>query len=127
MREIGSSAFSSCSSLTSITIPDSVTKIGEWAFAHCSNLATVNIEENSQLTEIGEYAFSDCLSLTSIYIPSSVTTIGKNPFQSLYNLTIYCEASATPSGWDSDWNESNCPVEWGITYQDYLDKVLSNN
>ena len=110
---IGSSAFEGCSSLTSIYIPDSVTAIGSRAFYSCSNLTTVTFGENSQLTAIGDYAFSRCPSLTSIYIPDSVTTIGSHAFDECSNLTIiYCEASSKPSGWHDSWNNSDLPVVW---------------
>ena len=62
---IGSSAFNSCSSLTSVTIPDSVTTIEEFAFRSCSNLTSVTIPDS--VTTIGYYAFIYCSSLISVY------------------------------------------------------------
>ena len=78
-------AFSNCSSLTSVTIPNSVTTIGDKAFNGCSSLTSVNIPNS--VTTIGGWAFSDCSSLTSVNIPNSVTTIGDNTFSSCYSLT----------------------------------------
>lgn len=43
---IGNSAFSGCSGLTSITIPDSVTTIGEWAFSECDGLKSIFYKGN---------------------------------------------------------------------------------
>ena len=71
-------AFYGCDSLTSVTIPDSVTSIGYWAFKDCSNLTSVTI--GNSVTSIGSYAFSDCSSLTSITIPHSVTSIDDAAF-----------------------------------------------
>ena len=48
-------AFRNCSSLTSITIPNSVTSIGDLAFASCSSLSSITIPNN--VTLIGSYAF----------------------------------------------------------------------
>ena len=56
---IGSSAFSGCSSLTSLTIPNSVTDIGSSAFSGCSSLTSVTI--TNSVTTIGYYAFSGCI------------------------------------------------------------------
>ena len=53
-------AFEFCSSLTSITIPDSVTSIGEWAFHLCSSLKTITISDS--VTNIGDFAFMQCTS-----------------------------------------------------------------
>ena len=87
VTSIGNSAFSGCSSLTSITIPESVTEIGGYAFSGCSSLTSIIIPENSQLTTIGDFAFSGCSSLTSITIPESVTEIGGYVFYGCSSLT----------------------------------------
>ena len=85
VTDIGSSAFSGCSSLTSVTIGSSVTEIGGYAFSGCSSLTSVTI--GSSVTEIGGYAFSGCSSLTSVTIGNSVTTIGSGAFFSCSSLT----------------------------------------
>ena len=87
VKAIASNAFNNNDTITSITIPDSVTTIGSFAFFICPNLATVTFGENSQLTTIREYAFYACPSLTSINIPDSVTTIGDFVFWFCSNLT----------------------------------------
>ena len=55
------SAFYSCRSLTSITIPERVTGIGDKAFYGCSSLTSITIPEG--VTSIGSGAFDDCSSL----------------------------------------------------------------
>ena len=82
---IGNSAFSGCSSLTSVTISNSVTTIGGYAFSGCSSLTSVTIPNS--VTTIGYSAFRDCSSLTSVTIPNSVTTIGDDAFSDCRALT----------------------------------------
>ena len=81
-------AFRSCTSLTSITIPEGVTSIGASAFSGCTLLTSITIPEG--VTSIGNYAFSGCRSLTSITIPEGVTSIGANAFLDcpIPNLTL---------------------------------------
>jgi hypothetical protein len=59
-------AFSSCSSLTGIVIPNSVTSIEEGAFTSCKNLTSVTIPNS--VTSIGMSAFSYCDNLTEINV-----------------------------------------------------------
>ena len=85
VTEIGNSAFRNCTSLTSITIPNSVTSIGEYAFSGCTSLTSVSIPDS--VTEIGNSAFRNCTSLTSVTIPNSVTSIGEYAFYGCTSLT----------------------------------------
>ena len=55
-----------CSGLTSITIPDSVTKIGTMAFRNCTGLTSITIPDS--VTEIGIAAFAYCTGLTNINV-----------------------------------------------------------
>ena len=73
VTSIGIYAFSDCSGLTSVTIPNSVTSIGECAFWACSGLTSVTI--GNSVTSIGDYAFCVCSGLTSVTIPNSVKSI----------------------------------------------------
>ena len=82
---IEESAFEDCTSLTSITIPESVTSIGESAFSGCSKLTSISIPNG--VTTIGKNAFFWCENLTSITIPNSVTSIGDGAFELCSSLT----------------------------------------
>ncbi|MBQ6079802.1 MAG: leucine-rich repeat protein [Muribaculaceae bacterium] len=75
---ISGGAFSGCSGLISIDIPNSVTSIGDWAFYNCNELTDVTI--GNSVTSIGNCAFLNCFGLSSISIPNSVTTIGERAF-----------------------------------------------
>ena len=100
-------AFSYCDSLTSITIPNSVTFIGNFAFQHCSSLTSVVIGDS--VTSIGEYAFYRCSSLASITLPDSVTSIGYDAFDSCSSLTdVYY------SGTEEEW--AKISISYGNTY-----------
>ena len=85
VTSIGDEAFSYCSSLTAITIPEGVTSIGDYAFDGCTSLTAINIPEG--VTSIGSDAFSYCRSLTSITIPEGVTSIGESAFYKCSSLT----------------------------------------
>ena len=73
------------SKLESITIPEGVTEIGNGAFAGCSRLTSITIPE--RVTEIENETFNDCFSLTSITIPEGVTEIGNYAFADCSRLT----------------------------------------
>ena len=95
MTYIGRSAFSGCSGLTSINIPDSVTYIGVRVFEGCSSLTSINIPDS--VTYIGIYAFSGCASLDSLVIPASVTTIGDRAFLDCNLKSVYVLAEVPPT------------------------------
>ena len=78
-------AFESCTSLTSITIPEGVISIGGWTFYNCTALKSINLPDN--LASIGDHAFYVCSALKSITLPESLTSIGKGAFADCSSLT----------------------------------------
>ena len=105
VTSIGGCGFYSCSGLTSVEIPNSVTSIGDGAFSECPNFETLSLDcENigswfsgitsiktlnigDNVKTIGESAFRGCSGLTSVEIPASVTSIGENAFSGCSGLT----------------------------------------
>ena len=100
VTSIAFGAFVNCTSLTSITIPNSVTTIGNYAFQLCSNLTSVSIPNS--VTAIEAETFSGCTSLTSITIPNSVTAIKGSAFYGCSGLTsITIPNSVTAIGYQA--------------------------
>lgn len=84
VTEIGADAFNNKDlSITSVTLPDTVTKIGNKAFYGCSKLTKITLP--ASLKSIDDYAFYQS-GLTSVTIPKSVTTIGKGAFGNCISL-----------------------------------------
>jgi hypothetical protein len=94
---ISSNVFNSCTSLASVTIPQSVTLIDFNAFYGCTGLTTFTIPNS--VTTIGEDAFNGCTGLTTFTIPNSVTTIGQDAFYGCTGLaSITIGTSVTSIG-----------------------------
>jgi hypothetical protein len=121
---IGDGAFFGCTSLTSVTLPNSVTNIGSTAFASCSALTSVTLP--NRLTHIGSYAFIYCNHLPSLTIPSSVTGIGDWALAYCTSLArVYFQGNA-PSLGSSVFSGTNTPTiyympgttNWASTFGD---------
>ncbi len=108
LTEISMKMFSKCDSLTTVTIPDTITSIGHYAFDDCDNLEYVNIPDGvksfgvgafrycyalkeitipENITTITTYTFWGCSSLTRITLPSILTSIGESAFRQCSGLT----------------------------------------
>ena len=94
VTSIGDNAFSSCSGLTSVTIPNSVTSIGNSAFTDCASLTSVTIPNS--VTSIGDSAFNGCSGLSSVTIGNSVTSIGDSAFKDCSGLTKLVSLAVEP-------------------------------
>ena len=92
VTKIGEEAFRGCKGLTSITIPAGVTEIGCAAFWYCTGLTSVTIPDG--VTEIGGGTFADCTGLTSVTIPAGVTEISVSAFEKCKKLTIHAPAGS---------------------------------
>ncbi|MBO7651822.1 MAG: leucine-rich repeat domain-containing protein [Bacteroidales bacterium] len=90
-----SNAFRSCTGLTSLTIPSSVTWIDSYAFCGCSGLTLVSIPNS--VTRIGQCAFSGCSGLTEVTIPNSVTSIECSAFSGCRGLSYVSIPSSVTS------------------------------
>ncbi|MBE6976208.1 MAG: leucine-rich repeat domain-containing protein [Ruminococcaceae bacterium] len=99
--------FSGCTSLVTVTLPDTLTIIPGDAFKNCTNLTTVNMSDKvyyilagafsgcssltainlgNHVSDIGSEAFSGCTSLTEFVIPASVTSINLSAFEGCTGL-----------------------------------------
>ena len=104
---ISDSAFAYCFNLTNISIPNSVTAIGFSAFGGCTKLESITLP--SSLRSISEALFSGCSQLTTIHIPVSVTSIGNNAFADCPSLmTVTYPGSKTQ--WDDITKGRNSDV-----------------
>ena len=121
---IGTYAFYDCQSFTSITIPTSVTSIEGWAFYNCRGLNKVIIPQG--VTSIGYCAFYECRNLTRAVIPNSVTSIGGSAFSGCNNLgtVVYC---GTQEQWNAVRKDTNALFSYGtvLKYHSYTNSVCT--
>ena len=135
---IGWEAFSGCTELNSITIPNSVKSIEGFAFEDCSSLISITIPDS--VTSINISTFKDCSSLTSIIIPNSVITIGWDAFSgcsSLTNITIPNSVISIEDGaFDKctslkelriEDGDTNLEMGWNKTYYSKKEKEDDND
>ncbi len=86
VTSIADDAFKSIASITSVTIPSSITTIGQFAFYDCDKLAKVTVADS--VASIGAGAFSECDILTSITLPKNLAEISDQLF---WNCTTLAE------------------------------------
>ena len=105
---IGQSAFYVCTSLTSITIPDSVTSIGNNAFDTCTGLTSITIP--SSVTSIGSGAFGDSGIINITSLAMTAPTIQSDTFEYVKSGgTLYVPSGSTGydvwMGYLNNWNK----------------------
>ena len=78
VTNIGTSAFSQCTEMTSLSLGSGLTSIGQDAFAGCTGLSRVVIPDN--VTSIGQGAFCGCGGMIRLTLGENVVSIGSNAF-----------------------------------------------
>ena len=86
--------------ITSIKIPDSVTRIGDYAFKACTNLAKITFGSN--VAYVGKHIFDGCGSLQSLDYPASATSVDADMLYDCIGLTELTLRSAVRVSWPLD-------------------------
>ena len=118
--EIGSGAFYNCTSVTSVSIPNSITRIMPQAFQQCTSLTSITIPNS--VTQIKWDAFQDCTSLTTITIPNSVTIIDRSAFAGCTSLSSISLPNNIQSIFSLFWgctSLASITIPNGVEYIDY--------
>ena len=118
---IGNQAFDGCSSLTSLTLPSSVTSIGSSAFSGCSGLTSLTLP--SSVTSIEWSAFSGCSGLSSIYVNwESPLSIDASTFEDANTgkCILYVPKGTYDDYWISNWGIFENIVEYNPTGIDHI-------
>jgi len=102
IQKIGGYAFDSCSLLKNITLPNTIIGIEHNAFSECTSLTEITIPDS--VVSIGEYAFNDCASLKSVTLGKGLEKIDKGAFADCSSLeTIEFPSSLTEIGGAAFW------------------------
>ena len=103
-------------------IPHGVQEIGKMAFSNVP-ITSINIPES--VTKIGISAFAYCTELKEVFIPKTVREIGACAFFATPDLLINCESESKPDGWDEEWIYTERAVKigadsinWGVTREE---------
>ena len=88
MTKLGSRAFYYLSKVESITFAEgsALTEVGNYAFSNCSALTAVVLPDS--VTKIGTRAFERCTKLTDVYVPDGVSYIQKEAFYKDASVTL---------------------------------------
>ncbi len=87
VTEIGERAFSGCSFLESVSLPDTIESIDDSAFEGCTGLAEMSIPRG--VKNIRGRAFYGCSKLKKVVMKDSPETIGKSSFDGCTSLTAF--------------------------------------
>jgi hypothetical protein len=85
VTNIEDNAFQSCFNMTNVTFGKGVIKIGSFAFWFCTRIVSISLGTN--VSSIGDYAFYQCTRLTNVTIPNSVINIADHAFDNCPNLS----------------------------------------
>ena len=110
---IRAGACSGCSSLKSVTIPNSVTSIGNRAFYNCSSLTSATIPDS--VTSIGEGAFRGCSRLTSVTFNGTPNSINSAAFYGCSNLTTINVPWAEGEVANAPWSATKATINYNYT------------
>lgn len=121
LETIGVRAFYYCYSMTAIFNLNNVSTIGDYAFGKCSSLMSINMGDS--ILSLGNSAFQECTSLSSITIPNGITTLGLSLFEDCHNLsTIVIPSNVNTIG---QFVFGNCFSLSSITLPDSLSIIDS--
>ena len=121
LTEIPDSLFEQCRSLSSVTLPSTVTGMGEYVFDSCASLTSITIPNS--VTEIGYQIFYGCESMTSAVIGNGVESITEGTFEGCTGLTSVTLGSSVQEIHTNSFFE--CTSLSAITIPEYVDWIDS--
>ena len=109
--------------LTSVLIPDGVSKIADYALSGCAKMISISLPDG--LTSIGQYAFRDCNNITNISLPRSLLSIGQSAFYRCNGIKyVDIPDSVTSIGYRAF---QNCGGLMSVTMSSMLKAQVNNN
>ena len=125
-KNVADYAFSGCSGLTEIIIPNSVISIGDFAFEGCSGLLTIHLGDG--LPSIDGTTFHDCINLNHLILGIGIQTVDKNAFTTLTQITLPADKQIDFTCFDNCNNlqtinltpGSGTMADWSNNYADSL-------